>query len=78
MTTDKSKPSTKEKKKYEYVTVPLNKDVAFMVEELCSAYEMGRRGKGALVSKLVRAEYRKLHDVKLVADVPAGVNSLTS
>lgn len=52
-----------------YKNIPVDPETAKRIEALCAAYEMGRRGQGALVRKLVKAEYEKLAAVKLIAPV---------
>ena len=54
-----------------YKTIPIDEETHKRVMVLCKAYEMGLRSQGALVRKLVNAEYNKLADVKLLpADEP--------
>ncbi len=45
-----------------YITIPVDKETHRQVMILLRAYEMPTRAQGALVSKLVRAEYDKLVD----------------
>jgi hypothetical protein len=52
-----------------YKTIPVDEETYEMVKELCVAYEMGKRAHGAMVKKVVRAEYQKLAQVKLIAPV---------
>lgn len=59
----------KQKKTYEYRTVPLDPEAHGMLMELCQAYEMGQRAQGAMVKKLVKAEHSKLKALNL--DKPA-------
>ncbi len=49
-----------------YKTIPVDEETYARVMTLCKAFEMGERGKGALVRKLVKAEYEKLAAVKLL------------
>lgn len=54
-----------------YKTIPVDEETYRKVIVLCKAYEMGERSQGALVRKLVNAEYVKLAEVKLLpADEP--------
>lgn len=54
-----------------YKNIPVDPETARRVEALCLAYEMGKRGQGALVRKLVNAEYERLASVKLLpGDAP--------
>lgn len=50
----------------DYRMIPVDEDTDQMIVALCEAYEFGKRAKGAMVRKLVRAEYEKLAVVKLV------------
>lgn len=52
-----------------YKTIPVDPETGDKIAALCQAYELGQRGQGALVRKLVNAEYEKLAAVKLVAEV---------
>ncbi len=52
-----------------YKTIPVDEETYEMVQKLCVAYEMGKRGQGAMVKKVVKAEYQKLAQVKFVAPV---------
>ena len=54
-----------------YKTLPVDEETYQKVQLLCTAYDMGRRGQGALVRKLVNAECEKLAAVKLLPSVPA-------
>lgn len=58
-----------EKKPNQYRMVPLDPETHGMLMELCQAYEMGKRGQGAMVKKLVKAEHGKLKAFKLVKPV---------
>lgn len=49
-----------------YKTIPVDEETHKRVMALCQAYEMGERGQGALVRKLVNAEFNKLAEVKLL------------
>lgn len=54
-----------------YKNIPVDPETAKKIEALCVAYEMGRRGQGALVRKLVKAEYEKLAAVRMLpGDAP--------
>lgn len=46
-----------------YINIPVDEDTNEMLVELCEAYA---RGKGAQVRVLVRAEFGKLMDAKLL------------
>ena len=50
----------------DYKTIPVDEETHKRIQALCQAYEMGQRGQGALVRKLVNAEYEKLAAVKLI------------
>jgi hypothetical protein len=52
-----------------YNNIPVDDETLEMVQALCQAYEMGERAQGALVKKVVRAEYRKLETTKLIQPV---------
>ena len=56
-----------------YVSVPLDVETHRKVIALCEAYDMGLRAQGALVRKLVNAEYDKLAAVKLIRPVAVEV-----
>jgi hypothetical protein len=49
-----------------YKTIPVDEETYDMVQQLCEAYEMGKRSQGAIVKKLVKADYQKLKSVKLI------------
>ena len=49
-----------------YKMIPVDEETYRKVIVLCKAYEMGERSQGALVRKLVNAEYVKLAEVKLL------------
>ena len=51
---------------HKYKSIPIDEETHKRVMTLCQAYEMGERGQGALVRKLVNAEYNKLAAVKLL------------
>ncbi len=53
----------------EYKNIPVDLETHEMLIALCEAFEFGKRGQGAMVKKLVKAEYSKWADVKLL---PAG------
>lgn len=50
----------------DYKMIPVDKDTDHMIVALCEAYEFGKRAKGAMVKKLVKAEFEKLAAVKLL------------
>ncbi len=53
-----------------YKTIPVDEETKKRIIALCKAYEMsGQRGQGAMVTKLVNAEYNKLAAVKLVEPI---------
>lgn len=54
-----------------YKTLPVDEETYKKVRILCRAYEMGERGQGALVRKLVNTEYEKLVALKLPTVEPA-------
>jgi hypothetical protein len=54
-----------QQKKPTYKTVPLDEETHQRLLALCNAYGMGRRSQGALMTRLINQEYRKLTDVKL-------------
>lgn len=49
-----------------YKTIPVDGETARKLLQLCAAYEMGKRAQGAMVRKLVNAEWEKLTKVKLI------------
>lgn len=49
-----------------YKNIPVDEETHDRLVALCQAYELGQRGKGALVRKLVKAEYDKLDKAKLL------------
>jgi hypothetical protein len=51
----------------DYVNIPVDEETKAMVVALCEAYGLPKRGQGAMVKKLVKADYEKLRAVKLVA-----------
>ena len=53
----------------EYKTIPVSVETKARILALCAAYRMSKRAQGALVGKLVDAEYEKLAALKLVAPV---------
>lgn len=50
----------------DYKMIPVDEETYTWVQELCQAYEMGKRAQGAMVRKLAKAEREKLLEVKLV------------
>ena len=50
----------------EYKNIPIDLETHDMLMALCDAYEFGKRGQGAMVRKLVKAEHEKLAAVKLI------------
>lgn len=55
-----------------YKTIPVDGETARKLLQLCEAYEMGKRAQGAMVRKLVNAEWEKLAAVKLLPVVQDG------
>lgn len=55
------------KKEYQYKMVPVDLETHEMLMALCDAYELGKRGQGAMIRKLVKPAYQQLADVKLIA-----------
>lgn len=51
-----------------YKTIPVDEETYEMVQKLCAAYEMNKRAQGALVKKLVKADYNKLAAAKLIPE----------
>jgi hypothetical protein len=49
-----------------YKNIPVDDETYEWVQELCEAYEMGKRSQGAMVRKLAKAEREKLMAVKLL------------
>lgn len=49
-----------------YKTIPVDGETARKIAQLCEAYEMGKRAQGAMVRKLINAEWEKLAAVKLI------------
>ena len=49
-----------------YINVPVDPETKRKLEALCQAYEMGKRGQGAMVRKLVNKEYAELEKYKLL------------
>ena len=49
-----------------YINIPVDPETKRKLEALCAAYEMGKRGQGAMVRKLVNREYAALESVKLL------------
>ena len=43
-----------------YRTVPVDLETHRMILALCDAYDMGLRAQGALVRRLIKAEYHQL------------------
>lgn len=58
-----------------YKTIPVDSETYEKIKALCAAYEMGKRGHGALVKKLVNKDYVTLAAVKLVAQVTVAPNT---
>jgi hypothetical protein len=50
--------------KNQYKTVPVDIETHSKLMALCKAYELGKRAQGAIVRRLVNAEYRKLSSGK--------------
>jgi hypothetical protein len=53
---------------YKYRTVPVDFETHRMILVLCNFYEMGKRAQGALIRRLVKAEYRKISESLLPDD----------
>ena len=51
-----------------YRTVPVDFETHAMIVAICSAHEMGKRAQGALIRRLVKAEYRKMAESLLPGD----------
>ena len=49
-----------------YKTVPVDEETHEKIQTLCQALDMGKRGQGALVRRLVNAEFEKWSEVKLL------------
>lgn len=65
----------KKKTTYQYRTVPVDIETHRMILALCDAYEMGKRAQGALIRRLVKAEYRKMAKHRVLDDqVPSEVS----
>ena len=50
-----------------YKTLPVDEETYQKVQILCTTYDMGKRSQGALIRKLVNAEYEKLATAKLLS-----------
>ena len=55
-----------EETKPKYKNIPVDEETDEKVAVLCEAYEFPKRSKGALIRKLVNAEYEKLKALKLL------------
>lgn len=53
----------------DYETIPVEKETKKKIIILCEAYEMGKRAQGALVSKLVNADYARMKALDLLPKV---------
>lgn len=51
-----------------YETIPVSPRVKKSILMLCNAYDMGKRGQGALVGKMVKAELQKAKEAGLITD----------
>ena len=51
----------------EYKNIPVDIETHSGVELLCEFYEFGKRGKGAMVRKLVKDALKKLEEEKVPA-----------
>ncbi len=51
-----------------YQTIPVDPETKRKLEAICQAHDMGRRSQGAMVRKLVNAEYGRLEASRLIAE----------
>lgn len=60
-----------------YRTVPVDFETHAMILAICDAYEMGKRAQGALLRRLVKAEYRKMTKYRLLDEqIPSEVSQI--
>lgn len=62
----------------DYKMIPVDEETYKMLTELIATYEMPKRSFGAMVKKLVKADYEKLAPWKLVGKIRADVEPAES